>query len=461
MSTRLGPDRLDLVSTRIADLIGLHYPLARTTDLERGLRQAASAAGFRSSEQLATAILSGEITDEQLDALAERLTVQETYFFRHPQAFAALEQVVLPERMRCNANTGVVNIWSAGCSNGAEPYSLSITCSLAQSPAGDFRFNILGTDLNRRALAQARTAIYPKSALRETPLSLVARYFHSHGADKFELRDRYRRSVTLAHGNLVGPPGSEPWSPPKFDVIFCRNVIMYFSPEQRATAATRLADSLAVGGYLFVSPCEVVEGLYGELAVREICGSFAYQKTGGARASQPNRVTIIQPRPKPEHEAPNSPAVRRGRRTTPKVLPNSVATSPSAQQRETLGTIELLAQTQTLANEGQAAAALAMCESIAQDMALSPSYHFLHASILQELQRRDEASAALKRALYLDADFVMAHFMLGSLELRDGRVGPARKHFAATLGILETLPADAILPASEGITAAQLMELLS
>lgn len=471
VQTSLSPELLEVLGERVAAHMGLHYPAGKSAELQRGLSRAAPAVGFKSPQDLAAAIVAGALSEQQIDVLATYLVIGETYFFRHKQAFDALEQHVVPERMRARDGSGDLRIWSAACSNGAEPYSISIACSRAASPAGPPGVRILATDINRVALETAKAAIYTRWWLRDTAPSFAADYFIDRGNGKFELRPQYRANVTFAYHNLVGDRSGLPAEATSLDVVFCRNVLMYFSPEQRRVATNTLQESLAEGGYLFVAPSEVGEDLFPDLTLTEVGGTFVFQKRA-PKPRQPRQRSKSMPKvpqagPRRETSATAATAPSRSQPSHRTKRPTARHSGQSGSARrgslpaEAPSTPQaLLAQARTLANGGQAEEALAVCDTIHAQLRLSPAYHFLRATILQELSRWEGAAAELNRALYLDADFVMAHFVLANLNRRSGDQAGASRHFDAVTRILRRLPSDAVLSDSDGMTAGELRELV-
>ncbi|MEI6622256.1 MAG: protein-glutamate O-methyltransferase CheR [Actinomycetes bacterium] len=444
----------------IADYMGLHSPAERSSDLRRRLNKVAPELGFASIDDLTTAMLAGGLSAAQLDYLVSALTVGETYFMRHRQAFEALTQTVVPDLLGGEPRSRPLRIWSVGCSNGAEPYSLSIVLSHAQSPSGEFAFEVLATDIDREALALARAGVFNSWALRDTPASVITECFDERSAGQFVLRQQYRQPVSFDYFNLVGQSVSPTPGQRGFDVIFCRNVLIYFSPEHRAMAAETLQGALVDGGYLFVAPAEVNTGLFPKLVPRELDGGFVFQKVtqatqttapgstrkSGGRSPARRAVQQIARSPKVAQKPPVT-------RSTATARPTAAAQRPDPEDSDASN---FFARMRLLADEGNIAAALELCEAAGTEMGLSASYHFLHASLLQELQRWEDASAALKRALYLDGDHVMASFVLGNIELRSGNARSARSRFAAVARTLDQLPADYLLPDSGGMSAAEL-----
>ena len=223
-------------------------------------------------DELARARLDGE-----LGAVAEAVTIGETYLFRGAEQLRALTQVALPALAGGRAVGQPIQILSAGCASGDEPYSIAI--AVRDAPAA-WSVAIRAVDANRASLAQARRARYRAWALRETPLEIQRRYFRPAGRD-FVLDEAMRGAVAFEHRNLIDDPVL--WAPASHDVVFCRNVVMYFAPEVQRALVERIADSLRPGGYLFLSHAETVRELSRRFELCQSRGAFYYRLRGDAR----------------------------------------------------------------------------------------------------------------------------------------------------------------------------------
>jgi chemotaxis protein methyltransferase CheR len=204
-----------------------------------GVHAAAAALGVSPAE-IARRIVARE--PDALAALVEHAVVGETAFWRHPEQLAAFGRLV-------RGATGPLRIWSVGCATGEEPYSVAVLLLEAgRRGAGD---RILGTDVSSRALAAAAAGAYRARALRKLPRTLE-RWFEP--GEPRRVRPEVRALVSFARHNLVADPVPEGGG---FDVVFCRNVLIYFSPETAAAALHRLVGALAPGGLLVLGPVEV------------------------------------------------------------------------------------------------------------------------------------------------------------------------------------------------------------
>ena len=211
----------------------------------------------------------------EMSALAQELTVGETYFFRNSEQFRALADVVLPARMRAGPQPRMLRLMSAGCASGEEAYSMAMVAREAIAGSG-CEFAIRAIDLNSDMLAKAARARYAPWALRETPADILSRWFRPEGRDMM-VQESIRAAVTFEAANLAGDEALL-WQPCAYDVIFCRNVLMYFAPDQMRATVARIARSLVPGGFLFLGHAETLRGISDAFHLRHTHGTFYYER---------------------------------------------------------------------------------------------------------------------------------------------------------------------------------------
>lgn len=428
----------------IADTTGLHFPPERQPELERALLAAAADLGFADLAGCADALLSAQLTERQLRALAAHLTVGETYFLRDPGMFATLARSVLPgliERRR--DTTRCLRLWSAACSTGEEPYSLAILLRQVLPDWREWNITLLATDINERSLEKARAGRYGDWSFR-TPdaAALRSQYFTKARDGRYEIAPEIREQVTFAQLNLATDPyPSLTTGTNAMDVILCRNVLMYFSPEAMEKAVSKLHDSLLEEGWLVVAPSEYSQATFERFTAVRFAEGTLYQKRGGGRATSPSLAS------QPDEASP------------PSSLSASHAT-PSAPKRATIEASSmgsLPEQARELANRGRLAESLAVIERWLADDKLDPTAHYLKAMIHEERGHRDLARLSLQRALFLEPEFALAHFALGNLS----RGAEARRHHDNALQLVQHMPPKAEVPGSEGLSAGRLAEIIS
>jgi chemotaxis protein methyltransferase CheR len=478
MTHAISQVQLAQLSDVIAAQMGLHFPGVRWHDLERGIRAAAREFDCPDVEACMQWLVSSPLTPHQIAILAGHLTIGETYFFREPHVFAMLEERILPALIRAQRERSHrLRIWSAGCATGEEPYSIAISISKMIPDVQDWDITLLATDINLHFQQRALEGVYREWSFRETPLWLKARYFSKQPEGRLAILPAIQKMVTFASLNLVDDVYPSPLTnTTAMDVIFCRNVLMYLTPEQAKKVVQKLYQALADGGWLIVSPSETSHVLFASFQAVNIPGAILYRKdasgelhvaSGASPASGQNAVECQAPRQDSQAEPLHSKAPE------PTAYSEALALYEQGRYAEVADTLAALcahddahAQAMALlaracANQGRLAEARQWCEQAVAADRLNASLHYLRATILQEQGALDEAVLALQRALYLDQNFVPAHVALGTLALQGGKFKAAGKHFETILAVLSTHRPDEILPESEGMTAGRLREIIA
>jgi chemotaxis methyl-accepting protein methylase len=180
--------------------------------------------------------------------LLERLTIKVSRLFRNPATFAAIAERVLPD-VRRSRGSRPLRVWSAGCAHGEEAYALAMLCE-ASGPG----WSVLGTDVDRSALARARAATYPAALAEDVPADLAARHLARRADGALAIRPELARRVRFEAHDLsaAAPPSGDP----RFDLVACRNVLIYYVAERQARILASLVRALAPGGYLVLGEAE-------------------------------------------------------------------------------------------------------------------------------------------------------------------------------------------------------------
>ena len=470
----------DPLLSRLSDFlesqVGLHFPRERWRDLERGVAAAARESGYAEAEAYIHWLLAAPLTRTQIEGLASQLTVGETYFFREKRSLEILEQQILPQLLRARVQTEKhLRIWSAGCCSGEEPYSIAMLLDRLIPDFETWNLTILATDINPRFLRKAARGIYGAWSFRDTPGWLRERYFTRRQDGRFEIQPRIRRMVSFSYLNLaedVYP--SLVNSTNAMDVVLCRNVLMYFAEARARKVVDKLHRSLVDGGWLITSPAETSTVLFSAFTAVEFPGAFLYRRMA---AAGPSTVAVRHPVPWYDGEAaaahapapaapPESGVFNVGRSAfAPEVLHEAggeqATDAEDADSREHEEREMPWRQARACADEGRLAEAVEWGEQAIAADKLNPAHYYLLAAICQEQGQSETAERALRRALYLEPDFVLAHFALGNLCLSGGRQREARRHFGNALTLLRACPADALLPESDGLSASRLVEIIA
>ena len=195
----------------------------------------------------------GATTRDVVDAM----TTNESFFFRDTKPFDQFRDVVLPKLLEARVATRRIRIWSAACSNGQEPYSLAMILKEAGAKLAGWTVEIQATDLSREVLDRAKAGVYTQFEVqRGLPITLLVKYFKQDG-DRWQIDDAIRSMVTYKEFNLLSSCAAFG----RFDVIFCRNVLIYFDQEDKAKILGGLADVLAPDGALYLGGAETVIGV--------------------------------------------------------------------------------------------------------------------------------------------------------------------------------------------------------
>jgi chemotaxis protein methyltransferase CheR len=408
-------------------------------------------------------VLRSDAGDEELRRLLPLVTVGKTSFFRDERQFRALEALLPGLLGRAKRGGRAVSVWSAGCATGEEPYSIAMAAAEAGAEPGEVE--ILATDVNPEAVAFAARGAYEARRVRDVPGALLARHFDRDG-DQFHVRAHLRRLIAAIRShNLVSTvfprPAGGGW-----DVIFCRNVIIYFDTPTTQQVLTQFHNALAPGGYLFLGYSESLFRLFDGFELTEVAGAFLYRRPeAGARMTPPParqrpvpsspppvRHLDVRPPPplRPAPPASEGPPPEERRAPTP-----PAGSAPLAPQEFLDGAVALFA-------EGRFGAARELLERALElrgeelslrltlanlygvlrqpDQArrcylaalqlepLSAEAHLFYGVHLLSLADAETAALELSRALFLDPDLTLAHYYLG--RCREAQRDPDRARLA-------------------------------
>lgn len=488
---------LSQLSEFVSARLGLHFPRERWHDLERAVESAARELEFPDAEACLHWFLTTPASKTQVEILASHLTVGETYFFREAKSFEVAENQVLKDLIRSRrGNDQRLRIWSAGCATGEEPYSVAMLLDRLLPDRDDWNVAILATDINPRFLQKASAGLYAEWSFRGVPGSVKEKYFRASRTGGWQILDRIKRMVTFSYLNLAEDAYPALTNGTNaMDLVFCRNVLMYFSQPCAKRVIQNLHHCLVENGWLIVSPVETSHALFNPFVPVSFSGVTLYRKTAErvqavsafelrpeATGAEPEIVTFKPPSVASEPATPafeeNIPSA------TGPVEPRAVAKAEPAPYDEALTlyqqgrydeaadkiskilseqpddtqAMDLLAR--ALANRGKLADARVWCEKAVAADKLNAAYHYLLATIQQECGQVSDSVASLKRALYLDHNFALAHFALGNLARLQGKANESAKHYANALSVLNACRPEDVLPESEGMTARRLVEII-
>ncbi|MGE6760282.1 CheR family methyltransferase [Corallococcus interemptor] len=432
------------------------------------------------------------------DDLLTELTIGETYFFRTHEHFDHLRRVVLPELRERRGQEHLLRAWSAACSSGEEPYSIA---ALLMAEGWEERMSVRATDVSRTALQRAQQARYTDWSLRGPSADRMRPHLKQEGRF-YWLSPDVKRHVQLGYLNLALEtwPSAESgvW---QLDVIFCRNVLIYFNRATIEGVARRLHASLEDGGYLFTGPSDPPLADYAPLEPVLTEWGVLYRKPpSGSGAGHfvplqplqplpPLSATVPAP-PLPEFRPPPAPPA------PPVAPPPPVASTPAARPGEssTSGTrtrftlsVEALeavraalargdwreaarrAGAQSADPEGALAAvralanldpraALYACEEASVRHPLVAGLRYLEALLLLGQARLPEAERSARQALYLEPGLAVGHLLLGHVLRRQDQPAAAARAYREAEGLCRKLPPEALVPLAEGERAGALAD---
>jgi chemotaxis protein methyltransferase CheR len=276
------PELLDVEEyRRLCDYLYRHTGMAFTESrryfVERRVEDRMIATGspsFASYFARLRANMEGEV-----EKLVNASTVNETYFFREEHQLSCLTSNLLQERLRVKSPGEALRIWSFPCSTGAEPYSIAIWL-LENWPEVDAHdVEIVASDIDTLVLDAARSGIFGKRALMRLSAELTDKYFTRAGPDQWQILDDLRQSVRFTAANIVARAETRPYG--LFDVIFCRNLLIYFDDTSRRIAVENLYESLAPGGYICLGHAESMMRISPLFEVCRFADAIVYRRPLG------------------------------------------------------------------------------------------------------------------------------------------------------------------------------------
>jgi len=410
-------EALDRLVALIREETGNVVPRPRFGFLEEIAARRARARGLSRAEDYVRELAAGRLEGEW-DQLVPLVTVKESFFFRAPQQFAAIERHVLPGILRAKGGERSFRIWSAAAARGEEPATLAMI--LAEHDAlRAWDWSIVATDLDADALAAAERGLYGERAVSLVPPRLLERWFSRRGS-LYELHPAIRARIDYRRLNLAHPPFRE-LPEGAFDLVLLRNVLIYFRRPLQRRVVAEACQRLAPDGHLFLGASETLWQIYDRLAPVELDECFAYRHPEPAEApSPPGR------RPPPARPAPA-------------VVADEVPSSARAEPPPSMsgGAQELLLEAaRDLAGNRLEGAAGRVAAARAADPS-EPAVYALEGFLHDLASRPEEAAAAYRAALYLEPALFQVRVLLADCLRRLGRSERAEHEFRQVLATLD------------------------
>ncbi len=479
----------------LARYIGLSFKEARWSELERGIRKATPDFEFQEPEACIRWLLASPLNKTQVEILSRHLTVGETYFFRDASSFEVLDKAILPSLIAA-AETGKsrsLRIWSAACSTGEEAYSIAMILDRKKNQLKDWDITILATDINGKALEQAQSGLYSEWSFRETPAWVKDTYFTKTTHKHYQLDPQIIKMVRFEYLNLAEDtyPSLLNYTN-AMDILFCRNVLMYFSAEKAKAVVERFYLSLVMGGWFLVAPTDGFHLFDIQCFHKEPQYDSIFTKCEKVAEHPPLKtewpLLANYPPVDPVAVSPDLPIIpilpilpiipilpilpmdiypgvlllyRQGNYR--EILSSHVKDGAPIEGDPAFAThndkmCALVAR--CYANLGHLDEALLWCEKAILANKLATTGYYLKATILQEMGREEEAVRELKRCLYLDQDSILALFTLGHITLRQQNPAESNRHFSQALTLLQTMADEAVVSQEEGLTAGRMRDII-
>ncbi len=419
----------EAISQRITELFGLLFPPNREVDLMRAVSTAARNCQIKTEpEQLMHWLVDNTLKKEEVSALSEALTINETYFFREKTALELLSETIIPYIIASrDINEKPIRIWSAGCSSGEEPYSIVMWLFDRFAQLSSKNLHVLATDISPVVINKALTGEYSEWSFRETETATREKYFKK-DANKNRIKAEVKKSVTFSYLNLSkNSYPSASTNTENMDVIFCRNVLMYFSPEVIKEVSHRFFNALTNKGWFISSQVELNDDYFGNFKRISFRNGIYYSKYGTSEKrgvkiemfdsdafseNKPYARTIkkIPSENKPiRKEVTFSNQQKQAEvQTDTKPLPTLIAKSKRDTTESAISTIK------ELSNRGEYDLAIELIRYELDTNRGNADLYYLYANILYEKNELEQVENLLTKTLYinhnhLDAALLMAY----------------------------------------------------
>ena len=477
MEERLSPADRKLFLDLLARRTGLRVPEDDYDRFDAALKERAKALNCSSILGYYNVLESDSHRADEFKELAKLFTVGETYFFRSTTLFSAIKSYILPaiiESRRKGGPNGVtprgdaghpalsMNLWSAGCASGDEPYSVAITLKEALPDYKYWNVRIAGTDINEDALETARKAVYSSHSLRGVPDHYLKDYFSETNGD-FQLRQEIRDMVKFSYGNLAEPYFPSPFgAEASADLIVCRNVLMYFERPIAEEILFRFYELLRPGGFLILGSTESVTD--DTIGFERLSRRDAYFY--GKPEKQPEPVKAEEPT-RPFSLADHIPGA------TP--ITDEITTTERRETTRIRGAFRMLKAlldknpndpaahfqlAKLYANRGSFQMAMQECEDALEIDPLFALPYLLLGIIHYRDSEHEMAVENLRRALYSDKTLVLARFYLARAFKAIGQTKRALAEFKAAISELEAKPPNEIVYQADGFTCQTLLKVV-
>ncbi|TXH35534.1 MAG: hypothetical protein E6Q98_14645 [Rhodospirillaceae bacterium] len=376
--------------------------------------------------------------------IVDATVIGETRFLRQPDWFGEIAQLALAPLIAQRRSEGILTLrfWSAGCSTGEEAYTLAMILHGLLPDFSAWKIDILASDIHATALLQAMEAIYSERQLREVDADRISRYFERDpkGGDQYRVVDALRNIVRFSQASLIEDACQSPAvQGGQFDLIICRNVLIYMTPANQRAIARHLSHMLRPEGWLAVSPTEAMAEWFKDLTPVNTSSAILFYRPKSFRRSAPlltpiSHYSALRPTSHADGRDRALPAHRSAPQRSAKPAGPKPKTSRSMEQ--------WLTDIRSLADRGQLAEAKQRCLTLIGDDALNGDAKLLLAEIYTELGDTPLAVEAARQAIYLAPSSPMAHFLLGNNFAKQGHARKAQQAMRIALSLAQAGSAD-------------------
>jgi chemotaxis protein methyltransferase CheR len=486
----LSPDDSSLFQELLIEASGLRFEESRNESLHLALWQRLQHRGYDSYREYYNLLKFHPEGRLEMRELLDLITIGETYFFRIKAQFNVLMRFILPEIIQRKMDSGnkCIRAWSAGCSRGDEAYSIAIAIMEVLPSYSEWNISILGTDINRTGLACSEEAIYTQKDIGHLDKEYLDKYFNVRGST-YVLKEDAKALVRFEYHNLAKDPFMHE-SIQNADIIFCRNVIIYFDSQTTQRVIENFYDCLAQDGYLFLGPTETLWQITNKYERVEFPQTFIYKKT--LTPAQEDTMKPFMAVPDVEIEDftlsvsatpalylhSSGPALYQNesehasKAGIEKHLSGSLLHSPRSSRLESKSTpqhskqiekpwdlaspsspdnmiaqdknyfLACLTKASVLANEAKYKEAADILRKIIEADNLSVEAYYLLGVLSYKIGDLKEAETQFRKVIYVTPDSVLAYFNLGNMYLYQKKVREATREFRNAIRLLEKRPKD-------------------
>jgi len=470
----LSPYDFSLFQKLLIETSGLRFDEGRTQSLHHALWQRLQHRGYDSYREYYNLLKFHPEGRLEIRELFDLITIGETYFFRNKAQFDVLMRFVLPEMIQRKVESGDKSIraWSAGCSRGDEAYSIAIAMMEVFPSFEEWKVSVLGTDINRKGLACSEDAVYVEKDVGHLPKEYVDKYFMRQGSN-YHLRGDVKALVEFEYHNLATDPCLHE-KMQNVDILFCRNVIIYFDPETTQQVLENFYHSLAHDGYLFLGHTETLWQITNRFERVEFPQTFIYKKKLGAVQEDVMKPFMAVPEISIENLAFSAGQVRAfapeakyessGSAPRPPLEPfvpqpteqvedpalqvdnssdvafRSLPDHAAGQDKDDI--LASFAKATALANEAKYKEAADILGKIVEADNLSVEAYYLLGVLSYKSGNLKEAETQFRKVIYVSPDSVLAYFNLGNMYLYQRRLRDAAREFKNAVRLLEKRPKD-------------------